>query len=66
MRDMSFRYIVHKSGRFLRSEFVVMLSSYYGHGETVTTGSGKFVVWNPFWWRLLPFTNPKLFIKNHQ
>lgn len=63
---MSFKYLIHKNGRFFRKEFTMMMSFYYGHGDIVSDASNSYVVWNPSWWRMLPFTNPKLFIKNQQ
>ena len=63
MRDFPFNYSVHKKGRFFKREYKLLLSFCWNHGDVINMLAGhSYTVWNPFWWSIMPFTNPKLFI----
>jgi hypothetical protein len=65
MRDLPFNYSVHKKGRFFRPEYKLLLTFCWNHKDVITMLAGhSYTVWNPLWWRFIPFTSPKLFLND--
>lgn len=57
MKTYRFKVIRNKSKA---ASFITRLNSNYCHNAEVYKFNEYLRVWNPWWWRLIPFTLPRL------